>query len=176
MSIWAGGFVVVAVAILFIQSFFFASHCCTNDQLDPFYLTEHRHPISRSLHVLGSTLVLQQFLASGSIAAWHAPNMLIGLATGSLLCELLASWPTGMVEFAVLLGLMIGLAWLRACPRPWLPLQMAVWGYALAWVGHFVVEQNRPATFIYPTYSLLCDYIMWYQTLTGKIPWNEYLE
>jgi hypothetical protein len=38
-----------------------------------------------------------------------------------------------------------------------------VCGYAFAWVGHFVYQKNRPATFIYPTYSLMGDFKMWSQ-------------
>lgn len=41
--------------------------------------------------------------------------------------------------------------------------------YALAWVGHFVFEHNRPATFTYPFYSILGDWVMWKDILTGKI-------
>lgn len=42
-------------------------------------------------------------------------------------------------------------------------------GYGFAWAGHFVFEKNRPATFKYPLYSFLSDFIMWYQVITGKI-------
>ena len=40
---------------------------------------------------------------------------------------------------------------------------------AFAWFGHFVFEHNRPATFIYPSYSLMGDYRMWFEVLTGQI-------
>ncbi len=42
-------------------------------------------------------------------------------------------------------------------------------GYGFAWVGHFVFEKNRPATFQYPLYSLLGDWVMLKDALTGRI-------
>ncbi|MDX1451943.1 MAG: DUF962 domain-containing protein [Oleiphilaceae bacterium] len=44
-------------------------------------------------------------------------------------------------------------------------------GYGFAWVGHFFYEKNRPATFKYPFYSLLGDWAMFKDMLTGKIEW-----
>jgi hypothetical protein len=42
-------------------------------------------------------------------------------------------------------------------------------GYGFAWVGHFFYEHNKPATFQYPFYSLLGDWIMFKDILIGKI-------
>ncbi|ESE40823.1 DUF962 domain-containing protein [Shewanella decolorationis] len=42
-------------------------------------------------------------------------------------------------------------------------------GYGFAWVGHFIFERNRPATFQYPLYSLMGDWVMFAQILTGKL-------
>lgn len=47
----------------------------------------------------------------------------------------------------------------------WLP----VIGYGFAWVGHFVFEKNRPATFKYPLYSLMGDWVMFWDILRGKV-------
>ncbi|MFK3969372.1 Mpo1-like protein [Pseudomonas sp. NPDC087358] len=43
-------------------------------------------------------------------------------------------------------------------------------GYTFAWVGHFFFERNRPATFKHPFYSLLGDFVMYRDMLTGKVP------
>ena len=50
----------------------------------------------------------------------------------------------------------------------WLPLVLVV-GYAAAWVGHFFVEHNRPATFKHPLWSLAGDYKMVALMLTGRM-------
>ena len=42
-------------------------------------------------------------------------------------------------------------------------------GYGFAWVGHFVFEKNRPATFKHPFYSLLGDFRMFWDILAGRI-------
>ena len=41
-------------------------------------------------------------------------------------------------------------------------------GYGFAWVGHFFIEKNKPATFKYPFYSLKGDYKMYLEILQGK--------
>ncbi len=42
-------------------------------------------------------------------------------------------------------------------------------GYSFAWVGHFFFEQNRPATFKYPVWSLMSDFIMYFDTINGSL-------
>ena len=41
-------------------------------------------------------------------------------------------------------------------------------GYGFAWVAHFFIEKNKPATFTYPFFSLIGDYKMFYEILLGK--------
>ena len=50
----------------------------------------------------------------------------------------------------------------------WLLAGLAA-GYFFAWIGHFFFEKNRPATFTYPLYSFLGDWVMWKDMLTGRI-------
>ncbi|MEO6404905.1 MAG: DUF962 domain-containing protein [Ferruginibacter sp.] len=86
-----------------------------------YYLTEHSDITNRSLHFIGTLL---------------------------LLCSLVAGIITGRWYFFVLI--------------PFL-------GYGFAWVGHFFIEKNKPATFTYPLYSLGSDFVMFWHTITGQL-------
>ncbi|MGI2261210.1 Mpo1-like protein [Shewanella sp. GXUN23E] len=80
----------------------------------PFYLEQHRHPVCRALHFIGSVFVLLQL-------AWITIS---------------GSW-----------------GWWWTIP---------LIGYGFAWIGHFFFEKNRPATFQYPWYSLMGDWVMFW--------------
>lgn len=68
-------------------------------------------------------------------------------------------------------SLVIGLAVSAvASGQYWLLWFLPLAGYGFAWVGHFVFEKNRPATFRYPFYSLWADFVMYKDLLTGKLP------
>jgi hypothetical protein len=47
----------------------------------------------------------------------------------------------------------------------------AVFGYGFAWVGHYVFEKNEPATFKYPAWSLMGDFKMAWEVVSGKRAW-----
>ena len=51
----------------------------------------------------------------------------------------------------------------------WMLALVPVCGYGFAWVGHFFIEKNKPATFTYPLYSLGSDFVMFWHILTGQI-------
>jgi hypothetical protein len=51
--------------------------------------------------------------------------------------------------------------------NPWWFLGMPLIGYGCAWVGHFFFEHNKPATFRYPAWSLLGDWV-----IQGYIDWS----
>ncbi len=42
-------------------------------------------------------------------------------------------------------------------------------GYGFAWVGHFLIQGNKPATFKYPLWSLRGDFEMWWKTMNGTM-------
>ena len=70
------------------------------------------------------------------------------------------------------LGLLL-LAYAVFTQTYWLILPALISGYAFAWVGHFIIEKNRPATFKYPFWSFISDFKMLYCALTGKLPKNH---
>jgi len=43
-------------------------------------------------------------------------------------------------------------------------------GYGFAWIGHFLFEKNRPASFRQPLDSFMGDWKMYWQIWTGRIP------
>jgi len=51
----------------------------------------------------------------------------------------------------------------------WFMAVALVQGYAFAWVGHYFFERNKPATFKYPGFSLMGDWRLWWEILTGKL-------
>ncbi|GAB3021015.1 Mpo1-like protein [Bowmanella dokdonensis] len=70
------------------------------------------------------------------------------------------------VGSALVLGL-LGLSLITF--NAWYLLLVPVVGYGFAWVGHFFFEKNRPATFTYPLYSLMGDWVMFRDILMGKL-------
>ena len=42
-------------------------------------------------------------------------------------------------------------------------------GYGFAWIGHFFIEHNKPATFKYPWWSQIGDHHMTWLMLTGRL-------
>jgi hypothetical protein len=53
--------------------------------------------------------------------------------------------------------------------NPWFALLGLLLGYGFAWVGHYAVERNRPATFQYPLWSFQADWKMWRLMLLGRM-------
>jgi len=67
-----------------------------------------------------------------------------------------------LLVLAILLWALLTQQWLLLIALP-------LAGYGFAWVGHFFFEKNRPATFKYPLYSFMGDWVMLRDALTGRI-------
>ena len=67
----------------------------------------------------------------------------------------------GTIGGVICLGMALCLSW------TWL-LAVPPIGYGAAWLGHYLVERNRPLTFTHPLWSLRADYQMVLLVLMGR--------
>lgn len=93
----------------------------TLEEFWPYYVNEHKNPLTRQLHFVGNT----------NLFFW----LLLALIRRSF----------RLIVFAV------------------------VSSYLIAWIGHFFVERNLPATFRYPVKSAICDMIMYAKMWSGDM-------
>lgn len=68
---------------------------------------------------------------------------------------------TRILHFAGTTAAMACVAGALLTKRKWLLLIAPLLGYGPAWVSHFFVEGNKPATFRHPLWSLRADLVMW---------------
>jgi hypothetical protein len=76
---------------------------------------------------------------------------------------------TRAIHCAATLGgwMLVGAA--IALQRWWWIAAAVVLSYALAWISHFFVEHNHPASFEHPLWSWWADQRMMFLTLTGQM-------
>ena len=65
------------------------------------------------------------------------------------------------------LGLLIMLYSIVSAHYPGILAGLVV-GYGFAWTGHYFFEHNKPATFQYPLWSFMGDWVMLKDFLSGK--------
>lgn len=143
------------------------------DEFYPFYLSQHADATCQRLHVIGTSVIIALSLLTGSpilnYVTAMAPAMFIGCAG----CALTSSMSLGVIEAVMMFSTF--LYTVRATSRGWSKVQFAIVliliGYAFAWVGHFYFEMNKPATFIYPTYSLMGDFRLWFEVVSNQRAW-----
>jgi len=127
----------------------------------PFYMSEHSDPVCRVLHVVGTSLSSLFFITRPTLLI----SFVTALAVAFMASELLIATPNGAIEGAIMVTVYVMMSYYQSRRFGWEPLLI---GYAFAWVGHFVFEKNKPATFLYPSYSLASDYAMLFNIVSGK--------
>lgn len=135
----------------------------------PFYLSEHRNPTSRRLHFLGTTWFLGSVGASFVLSPVFFPPAFLGMIGIGYYATKMESKKAAFLPMAAMIGLTSAAAPLT------IPAGI-VGAYAMAWIGHFRIEHNRPATFTYPIWSLASDFRMWGHMVRGQLWRGDPLE
>ena len=117
-----------------------------------YYLGEHRNPVCRRLHFVGTG----SFMA---VLLWAVVTDPVEMGS-CVVAGLVVAFLGRAVErsrraFPEVLAIVV----LWVLGSPWVLVGIVV-AYFFAWIGHFKVEFNRPATFQYPLWSLFADFKM----------------
>jgi hypothetical protein len=130
----------------------------------PFYLSEHQQAKSRFVHFIGTTgfVLYLLYLISLSPVVMSA-SVTVALLSGYTLFKVEAK----SNAFWLLFSMIAMMAWGNIHV-----LYGVVFAYFWAWVGHFMIEHNKPASFTYPLWSLTGDFRMWIFMLRGHF-WTQ---
>jgi hypothetical protein len=76
---------------------------------------------------------------------------------------------TRAIHYVGTIGSAVVLIWAVATQSWWWLAAVPFFGYGPAWIGHFFIEKNKPATFHAPVWSLISDYRMCALWLSGRL-------
>jgi hypothetical protein len=129
------------------------------EEFFPFYMSQHVEETCRRLHVIGTSIIFIYSL----FEPFTLPSLLLAGMVGSMIFPLTRSIDHGLYEGFFMIFTF--LYFMRRLTGDWRRgLVVPVVAYSFAWIGHFFFEHNRPATFIYPLYSLMGDFRMCFET------------
>ncbi|KAK4046858.1 hypothetical protein OIV83_005754 [Microbotryomycetes sp. JL201] len=126
-------------------------------QFYAYYLGEHSQYNTRLLHLVGTTFSIA--LQTRALLGLAVPKVVSFVQRHQLVTN--PSTLTSLLD----LDLAVGLSPSGAGK---VLLASVFTGYLFAWIAHFFVERNKPATFKHPFFSLAGDYRMWWEVVTGK--------
>lgn len=131
----------------------------------PYYLTQHTNEICRRLHVIGVSVLTVMIVLDFHILVSSLIAISLSLPTFYLTTHI----ETGFVELSVLfLTFLLSMRYFKKSWKKGVSTLFIM--YAFAWIGHFFFEKNKPATFIYPTFSMMGDARLWFDTVTLAKP------
>lgn len=130
----------------------------TFDQYYPFYISQHADQTCRRLHFVGTSLIILF-----SLYEYHVITSLIMAGiVGYGIFKATSHIEHGFFELGIMM--LVFVLFMRKLTGSWAKgLMVPVVAYGFAWVGHYFFEHNKPATFIYPIYSLFGDFKLWYE-------------
>ena len=130
----------------------------------PFYVSQHQDGTCVILHVIATSILILMCMNDYRVALSIGLSALAGLSSK----ELTRSFSHGFVEMAIMQGIFfMSMLHMKASMKR--ALAVPVVCYGLAWVGHFFFEDNKPATFIYPVYSLIGDFNLFVNHISSMV-------
>jgi hypothetical protein len=135
----------------------------TFEEFFPFYMSQHQDTTCRRLHIIGTSAILFYSL----FETFVIPSLILGGMIGYVSFLATRSIETGIIEgFITLFTYLFFMK--RFTKTWWKGLIVPIVAYSFAWYGHYAYEHNKPATFIYPLFSLLGDFRMCFETYMGQ--------
>lgn len=133
------------------------------EEFYPHYISQHQDATCRRLHVIGTTIVIMMALWDPFVI----PSMVMAATVGYATFLMTKDLPHGLFEMIAMLFTFQ--FFMRRLTGTWYKgLLVPIIAYSFAWVGHFYFEMNKPATFIYPSYSLAGDFRLWFEVASQE--------
>jgi hypothetical protein len=134
------------------------------DEFYPFYISQHADQTCRRLHVVGTSIIALMTAFEPHIVTSFLMAGVVGFGTFTATKHI----DHGIIEMVAMIGTFT--IFMRKLTGSWSKaLMVPVVAYGFAWAGHFFFEMNKPATFIYPVYSLAGDLRLFYDVVSQKI-------
>lgn len=135
----------------------------TFEEFYPFYISQHEDQTCRRLHFIGTALILIFSVFEPHVIS----SMIMAAIMGYGVFAATRHIDHGIIEMAAMLGTF--LIFMRKLTGSWFKaVAVPVVAYGFAWAGHFYFEHNKPATFIYPMFSLAGDFRLFSEILSRQ--------